>query len=87
MCEQAYWIGQADELPGNGSHLPLVVEGTTLLRRLEQENKVSTTDSVSSSPVVLLRADCTACTSCSDSCSSLRRAFDPAVREDAGGLE
>lgn len=37
----AYWISQADELPNNGQHFPLVQEATVLLRRLEQEVKVS----------------------------------------------
>eukprot|EP00953_Heterococcus_sp_UTEX-ZZ885_P033801 17566-Heterococcus_DN1.PRE.1 len=36
----AYWISQADELPNNGQHFPLVQEATVLLRRLEQEVKV-----------------------------------------------
>ncbi|KAG5177395.1 myosin I, high molecular weight-Acanthamoeba sp [Tribonema minus] len=35
-----YWLSQADELPNNGQHFPVVQEATTVLRRLEQESKV-----------------------------------------------
>jgi myosin heavy subunit len=35
-----HWLQQADELPNNGQHFPVVVEAMNILRRLEQETKV-----------------------------------------------
>ncbi len=35
-----HWLAQAEELPNNGQHFPVVLEAASCLRRIEQESKV-----------------------------------------------